>query len=778
MRKAATGLLLLVLFLCAQFLPGQGDANATNFRKPTSDADTRYWLENMVWHHHFTTEEISAATGLNAAEVQEALTKFGITPANKPRRNDAAGLLVVPYPGGRHPRIGFLDGAVRPQRETKASVFAPWDETSYVVVDVPEAIWSNLGLIYLAHTHVPTIWTRQDIDLERLEWNRRLDGSLDIERRLPNGISFGARLVPLARAVHMELWLTNGSREKLTDLRVQNCVLLKGAAGFNEQTSANKVFASPYVACRSTEGKRWIITAWEPCQRAWDQAKCPCLHSDPKFPDCSPGETVRVSGWLSFYEGTDIQAELKRIDQLGWRHANGPFREQSAAHDAGGEKPTRQSERYRRIKARLDAVPAIDTHDHLWPFDKLPGYVETEHGKGMNLYSLWRNSYYSWNHSLTPWKAGGKFEDWWSRARHDFDNARAASFYRYQLPAFQDLYGVDFERISDAQARDLNDRIFRNYLDQRWLYEVVTERANIELMFNDPYWARLDFRSDYPFGVLVFNVTTLVRGFHPSEFTAAADDPYHFAKQQGLPVATLDDYLAVLERLFVEAKAHDAVCLKTTLAYQRTLRFENVPKEKAARAFGRRRAELSDEQVKDFEDFIMWRLVELSARHGLPFQIHTGQARIQGSNPMLLVDLIEANPRTKFILFHGGFPWIGETGVIVMRHGSHVWIDSVWLPTLSYTAAKRAFHEWLEAMPSNRIMWGADCNHAEGIYGATEFTRRCLAEVLTEKVERGDLLEEHALHIGQQILRDNALELFPKLRDRLWKRKGKLTPPK
>ena len=41
----------------------------------------------------------------------------------------------------------------------------------------------------------------------------------------------------------------------------------------------------------------------------------------------------------------------------------------------------------------------------------------------------------------------------------------------------------------------------------------------------------------------------------------------------------------------------------------------------------------------------MWRLVELSARHELPFQIHTGQGRIQGSNPMLLVDLIEANPR-------------------------------------------------------------------------------------------------------------------------------------
>ncbi len=233
---------------------------------------------------------------------------------------------------------------------------------------------------------------------------------------------------------------------------------------------------------------------------------------------------------------------------------------------------TRESPTYARIKAQLDAVPAIDTHDHLWPFDKLPGYVETERGKGMNLASLWQNSYYRWTNTITPWKRGQKFDDWWAVAKNDFDNARATSFYRYQLPAFQDLYGVDFDRITDEQARELNDRIFRNYTNQRWLYEVITERANIELMFNDPYWARYEFKQDYPFAVLVLNVTPLVRGFHPSEFTATADDPYHFAKQHGLKVESLDDYLAVLDRLFQEARQKGAVCLKTTLAYQRTLR--------------------------------------------------------------------------------------------------------------------------------------------------------------------------------------------------------------
>jgi uncharacterized protein len=438
--------------------------------------------------------------------------------------------------------------------------------------------------------------------------------------------------------------------------------------------------------------------------------------------------------------------------------------------------PTRETALYKRIKTRLDAVPVIDTHDHLWPFDRLPAYVETEHGKTMTLYGVWAAGYYRWINPLTPWTPGGKFADWWAKAKHDFANARATSFYRYMLPAFQDFYGINFDSITDDQAQELNDRLRRNYLDRRWLYEVVTEKANIELMFIDPYWGRFEFRTEYPFGVQVFNVTTLVRGFHPTEFKVPADDPYHFAKQKNLPVQSLDDYLVVLDRLFQEAKAKGCVCLKSTLAYQRTLRFEKVAKERAAKTFGQPKSELTEQQIKEFEDYLMWRLVELSAKHELPFQIHTGQARIQGSDPMLLVDLIEANPKTKFILFHGGFPWVGETGAIVMRHGSHVWIDSVWLPTLSYTMAKRAYHEWLEVMPSNRIMWGADDTTAEGIYGATETTRRCVAEVLAEKVTAGDLKEEHALRIGRQILRDNALELFPQLKDRLWKAKGKLRP--
>ena len=226
---------------------------------------------------------------------------------------------MLPYPGGRHPRIGFLEGAIDPQRETKFSVFTPWDRDSYVVVDVPEAIWSNLGLTYLAHTHIDTIWTKKGVTLPELEWKRGPGGGLQIERELPNGIAFGTRVKPTKDSVLMELWLRNGTKERLTGLRIQNCVMTRMTAGFARQSNDNKVLTNPYAACRSTDGKRWIITAWEGCHRPWANENCPCFHSDPKFPDLEPGRTARLRGWLSFYEGKDIEAEFKRIEATGWR---------------------------------------------------------------------------------------------------------------------------------------------------------------------------------------------------------------------------------------------------------------------------------------------------------------------------------------------------------------------------------------------------------------------------------------------------------------------------
>jgi hypothetical protein len=90
------------------------------------------------------------------------------------------------------------------------------------------------------------------------------------------------------------------------------------AKGFEMHTNVNKVFAKPYVACGSADGKRWMITAWENCVNPWANPDVPCFHSDPRFQDCEAGQTVRLKGGLWFYEGTDVAAAIERIKGSGW----------------------------------------------------------------------------------------------------------------------------------------------------------------------------------------------------------------------------------------------------------------------------------------------------------------------------------------------------------------------------------------------------------------------------------------------------------------------------
>jgi hypothetical protein len=287
-----------------------------DFRPPRNEAELREALESMSVHHQYSAGEISAATGLTLDEVAAALRRFELTGRTPPRLRPGEPLRVLPFPGGRHPRLGFFDGAVMPQRETKVSVFPPWPEGGYLVVDVPEAIFSNLGLTYLAHTHIPTLWEAQGVKLPRQEWQRDPEGRLTSERTLPNGIAFGATVHPEPDGVQFTLWLRNGTPAPLTGLRVQNCVMLGAARGFAAQSTTNKVFRSPFAAVGSEDGRRWVITAWERCGRAWGNELVPCLHADPVFADCPPGQTVRVRGGLWFHEGEELEAALRRLQPL------------------------------------------------------------------------------------------------------------------------------------------------------------------------------------------------------------------------------------------------------------------------------------------------------------------------------------------------------------------------------------------------------------------------------------------------------------------------------
>lgn len=309
-RPALHLVVTLVVALAATFLD-LVPVSAAEGRRPASAKEMAYWL-GVARRLDFTDEQTADALGMSVDEIRAAAK---LPNAPTPPTDELA---ILPYPGGRHPRIGFLDGAIDPQRETKFAYFPPWPEGGYFVVDLPEAIWFEPAgepqLLYLAHTHIPTFWSAAGVRLPQLEWTREPSGALSLRRDFPNGAGYSATATPRDDFIEMTLAIHNAGDETLTGLRAQVCIMLAGATGFEEQTGERRVFHRGYAAAGDRSGERWVIVGFRPLYRAWANAPCPCVHADPQFPDCSPGETVTALGRAWCYEGADVTGEIDRRD--------------------------------------------------------------------------------------------------------------------------------------------------------------------------------------------------------------------------------------------------------------------------------------------------------------------------------------------------------------------------------------------------------------------------------------------------------------------------------
>ncbi|HLF35857.1 MAG TPA: polysaccharide deacetylase family protein [Cyclobacteriaceae bacterium] len=271
--------------------------------------DPGRWLPVMK-SFGYTLDEMAAVTGFAEKELSEKLSGMDDNPSMK----GIEWTIINPYPGGRHPRINFREGMLSPMRGTKAGIFLPWDPDDYIVLDLPEAVLSQYGLAFLGHKHIPTIFDRSKTEIKNSDWQILRDGGLRNEWHLPNKMTIGAEMHPGKNMVNMELWLRNDTDDTVfADLQTQICIMFKGAEEFDELTNDNKVFDPPYAATRSEGGNRWIITAWERGSHSWGNLNCPCMHADPRLPDCPPGETVRVIGQIWFFEGEDMKTVIHEI---------------------------------------------------------------------------------------------------------------------------------------------------------------------------------------------------------------------------------------------------------------------------------------------------------------------------------------------------------------------------------------------------------------------------------------------------------------------------------
>ncbi|NPV81115.1 MAG: amidohydrolase family protein [Firmicutes bacterium] len=397
---------------------------------------------------------------------------------------------------------------------------------------------------------------------------------------------------------------------------------------------------------------------------------------------------------------------------------------------------------YEDIRAEVDLLEIISTHEH---------NLVPERGVPVTLEYIFQHSYVGWC-GVSPGETGEEREAF-------LHKVGVNSYYRWLLFALRDLYGFEGE-LTAQNWDEVSSRITRAHEDPEWYFKIMAEHGRIRRAILDAYWDPGSDNGHPEYYSPAFRINAFVMSYGPKARDHNGNNAFDILSRYGMEVKDFDDYLGALEALLNLKKLQGCVALKSALAYDRPLYFDEVPHEVAEGVFAKRGCSVSPAEAKAFGDYMFYFIAERAGELGLPLQCHVGLGRIGGSNPMNLVPVIEKCPKTRFVLFHGGYPWFHQIGGLLHNY-DNVYADLVWLPLISPTAAVSALHEWIEvAKTSEKLTWGGDAWTPEEVYGGTLSIRYVISKVLAEKLAEGYFDRETALKLARLILSENARKLY------------------
>lgn len=433
-------------------------------------------------------------------------------------------------------------------------------------------------------------------------------------------------------------------------------------------------------------------------------------------------------------------------------------------------------ERLNRLKEEiLEAIKefrVVDHHDHLrdllfkervmevdLPFFLARGYVRSDlvsAGLPESFYDLspvYPNLAKSFAYLM---EGRDESEKTWSRLKPYLSRVRNTIYFQYPRIALRDLYGFEGEEFGD-DWKELSEKIrARSRENPAWglklLKDTGVHRAILDIagtglpraeMAEDPMLTQVVRMDGFIMGDM-----NAVKAFRSNE-----------------PIRTLEEYLETLDEAFAKVVKAGAVGIKSGLAYQRIIEYREVPRYVAERVLAKGLGNAPAKGRRAFQDFVMHEVCARCVEFKMPFQIHTGiQAgnynTITNADPTHLTNLFCKYPDIKFDVFHGGYPYIREAGMLA-KYFPNVYVDGCWLTHICPSAYKEALNEWLEIAPATKIFaWGGDHFIPEHTYASFKLAKELIAEVLASKVARRSFSMKTALWVAERIMGENAIEVY------------------
>ncbi len=352
--------------------------------------------------------------------------------------------------------------------------------------------------------------------------------------------------------------------------------------------------------------------------------------------------------------------------------------------------------------------------------------------------------------------AGASDDERWAKLKAVLAKARNVSYWRHNIVTYRALFGLRGEELTDRNWRGLNRRIQAKTARPDWYRHVTEDVCRLRTQVRNVPWFQ-DWEPRYFTAILRMEEALGLHDAGPRERLEA---------HLGTSITDLRSLKAALASLTEGYVARGARGIKLAHAYWRTLHSEPVSEAVAGRILAKalRGKPLKPDEVKRLQDHVIFFLAGLAADLGIVFQIHTGVqsnwGHIPDSNPMGLLELVRAHRSVRFDLFHAGYPYSRELGMMG-KHYPNVWLNMCWMYVITMEGSRRALAEWLDLVPGHRLLgFGSDVPFPELIYGHLVMARSCLADVLAEKVARDFLSEACALDLARMLLYDNAVALY------------------
>lgn len=420
----------------------------------------------------------------------------------------------------------------------------------------------------------------------------------------------------------------------------------------------------------------------------------------------------------------------------------------------------------------IEHLPIIDTHEHLADESQRVNYEK-------DVLSLFLRHYITTdlaNAGLSPStieqlrdpsipieKRWSILEPFWQQVSH-------TAYAQALKIAVRDLYQID--RINRETIGEIAARV--EEASKPGLYQHVFQKAGIELAVVDDligiYEPTASFETPIPRPCDPPGLVKKV--IHGSPLFDLCDQGQILHMEQLLqcgPIHTLQDWLDMVEAVF--AQHSGAAALKLPHAYGMSLEVSKTTYHEAEQVFNRilgapyPSEHLDHVASRPLTDYLIHHAIRQAIKHNLPIQIHTGLLEgsynnLHNANPLHLIPLFMEYREARFVLFHGGYPWIREF-IALGKMYPNVWLDLCWVWIISPQAGRTILHEAIETIPQNKLTaFGGDYIFVEGSYGHSVIARQNIERVLTEKIAEGWFGVDEAMEYARSILHDNALALY------------------